>query len=92
MWIYLTDREAKYIVGKAGHDKKLAGIRKKIKEFRVDDDWRDALIERAREQYASQFSNDVEVDDGAVLSRTDSGDWVQAWVWLKKLDDDEAAQ
>lgn len=37
------------------------------------------LIDRARELYAN---DDLEIDDDAVISASDDGCWVQAWVWV----------
>ena len=37
------------------------------------------FVEKARELYQS---DDIEIDDGAKLSETDDGAWVQAWVWV----------
>ena len=39
----------------------------------------DNLIDKAREQYAS---DDLEIDDDAKVSESSEGAWVQAWVWL----------
>ena len=38
-----------------------------------------AEISQARETYGS---NELEVDDNALASRTDDGAWIQAWVWV----------
>lgn len=38
-------------------------------------------IKAAREQYAHD-PHDIEIDDGAAISATDDGTWVQAWVWV----------
>lgn len=37
-------------------------------------------IRAAREGYAS---DDIDIDEPAIASRTDDGLWVQAWVWLE---------
>jgi hypothetical protein len=44
-------------------------------------------IARARDQYALGSSDNIEIDDNALVSRGDEGCFVQAWVWLP---DDEA--
>jgi hypothetical protein len=44
----------------------------------------------ARRQYAMGSSDDVEIDTDAVVSETDDGWWVAAWVWVyKPLEDEE---
>jgi hypothetical protein len=40
-----------------------------------------AEIERAREAYCDS-PEDIEIDEVAFTSRTETGTWVQAWVWL----------
>jgi hypothetical protein len=39
------------------------------------------LIQRARDEYAS---DDLEIDDNAVVSTGEDGSWVQAWVWVRE--------
>lgn len=39
-------------------------------------------LARARDLYAAGSDDDIEIDDGAKVSRADDGTWVQAWVWL----------
>jgi hypothetical protein len=42
-----------------------------------------AFIDAAREMYVSRHGDvDVEVDDDAVLSRSDAGAFVQGWLWV----------
>lgn len=50
----------------------------------------EAIREEARAVYASPSNDDIEIDEGAVLSPGDSGTWVQAWVWVAKNRDGEA--
>ena len=47
------------------------------------------LIEKARELYAYPSSDDLEIDDGAKISRAESGAWVQAWVFVPISDEEE---
>jgi hypothetical protein len=42
-----------------------------------------AEIEAARDNYAIGSDDNIEIDDGALVSRGDEGCFVQAWVWLK---------
>ncbi|MFT4064316.1 hypothetical protein [Paraburkholderia sp.] len=44
----------------------------------------DALLEAARAKYTDS-SDDVEIDDGALITRggDDDGTWVMAWVWMR---------
>lgn len=46
-------------------------------------------IEEAREKYALDSDNDIEIDDNARASRGDGGLWVAAWVWLERDDETE---
>ena len=32
--------------------------------------------------YAEGSDDNIEVDDNAIISETDEGVWVQAWVWV----------
>lgn len=43
-----------------------------------------AQLERARLLYGE---DDVQIDEDAVVSETEDGVWVQAWVWLPKPED-----
>jgi hypothetical protein len=45
------------------------------------------IIASAREQYGS---DDCEIDDNAVVSRGDDGAFVQAWVWVRYPDEEDA--
>lgn len=45
------------------------------------------VIKTARDLYAC---DDIQIDDGAALSETDSGTWVAAWVWVSKEAPDAA--
>lgn len=40
---------------------------------------KEEILQKARHSY---LSDDIEIDDDAVLSETDDGVWVQAWVWI----------
>jgi hypothetical protein len=44
------------------------------------------ILQTARDLYAC---DDIQIDDGAALSETDSGTWVAAWVWVPKPEDNE---
>lgn len=39
-------------------------------------------IDAAREAYAKGSNDDIEIDDGALRSRSPNGVWVQAWVYV----------
>ena len=41
-------------------------------------------IEKARDLF--QIDGEVEIDDGAEASRSDSGAFIAAWVWISKED------
>ena len=41
-------------------------------------------IQRARDEYQT---DDINIDDDANVSPTESGVWVQAWVWLHNEED-----
>ena len=47
------------------------------------------LVELAREVYALRGDNDIEIDDDALTSGTDSGTWVAAWVWMPDTETEE---
>ena len=42
------------------------------------------LIQQARDDYTTDSSCDVEIDDDPVLSVADEGVWVSAWVWVNR--------
>jgi hypothetical protein len=48
-----------------------------------------ALIEQARDEYASGSDDNIEVDDDAIFSEGDSGCWVSAWVWVEQDEDED---
>ena len=41
-------------------------------------------IDEARDKYVDRGVSDIEVDEDALVSRSDEGTFVQAWVWLSK--------
>lgn len=47
-------------------------------------DHRRHTVEAAREQYGS---DDIEVDEDAIISEGEDGDFVQAWVWVPREED-----
>ena len=47
-------------------------------------------IEAARATYAIPSDNDIEVDEDAMVSATDDGCWVSAWVMVRDVDDADA--
>lgn len=53
--------------------------------------YRAEMICAARQEYAQGSDNDIEVDDDAQLSQADDGTWVQAWVWIRTAEDEEAS-
>lgn len=42
-----------------------------------------AFVDKARELYST---DEIEIDDHPVLSVTDDGAWVSAWVWVAQED------
>lgn len=52
-----------------------------------NDDW---YRERAREDY--HIEGEVEIEDIPVVSASDEGAYVQAWVWVDKRDSDQDAE
>jgi hypothetical protein len=50
--------------------------------FRIQPKYRDAVIKAAREAYQS---DDIEIDDNAVVSQGDDGDFVLAWVFVSEV-------
>lgn len=57
-------------------------IMEQLKDFHASD--RAEIINQARAHYAEEGS--IEIDDDAILSRSEEGDYVQAWVWIGKED------
>ena len=51
------------------------------------DDTREALVSTARTIYADGSDDNIEVDDGAVISVGEDGAWVSAWVWVPEESD-----
>jgi hypothetical protein len=45
-------------------------------------------IHRARDQYCLGSSDNIEIDDNALVSRGDDGCFVAAWVWLEDKESD----
>ena len=46
-------------------------------------------IKKARAVYANPSDSDIEIDDQPLISDTDDGVWVSAWVWVPKPLEDE---
>lgn len=73
----------------------LVALQKAVESCREEIDNREtfaAEIQRARDDYTMDSSCDVEIDDEPVLSVSDEGVWVSAWVWVPRTDageDDE---
>ena len=44
------------------------------------------LIEEARELHARSCGDDIEVDEEALISRSDDGTWVAGWLWVADSD------
>jgi hypothetical protein len=89
-WIHLTDEEATALSERfaVSEDPNEVALVKAIALFNEGGENRDALIQKARDEYAAGSDDDIEVDEGAALSESDNGTWVMAWVWLV---DDETA-
>lgn len=47
------------------------------------------MVRRARDIWAS---DDLEIDDHALVSECDEGVWVAAWVWVPKENDESLEQ
>lgn len=43
-------------------------------------------VEKARDLYET---NDIQIDENAMISLATDGIWVQAWVWLSNEDGDQ---
>jgi hypothetical protein len=55
-----------------------------LKRARADMTFADGtLLEMARQQYAHGSDDNVEIDDGAITSESDTGMWVNAWVHIR---------
>ncbi|MFP3609228.1 hypothetical protein SB778_03825 [Paraburkholderia sp. SIMBA_050] len=52
------------------------------------------LLNEARERYADGSDDNVEIDDGALISEGEGGTWVLAWVWVagSTSEDDDACR
>lgn len=44
------------------------------------------FIEQARDQYAARSDDNIEVDDGAVVSHGDDGAFVMGWLYIRRED------
>lgn len=44
------------------------------------------IVQKAREMYADGSDDNIEIDDDAMSSESESGMWVQAWVWIEKVE------
>jgi hypothetical protein len=88
-----TDRQSRHEIIVECEDKQFPVIvdelRKTADVVTVPDYATSADIQRAREMYASGSECDIEVDDDAKVSESDDGTWVQAWVWLPNVEEDE---
>lgn len=80
-WIHVTDEEqAELLAGRVP-----ATIKQSVEDEQKNNGIREALIERARGEHAT---DEVEVDDSASLSVADDGTWVMGWLWVYREDFD----
>ena len=57
-------------------------IMNQLNDFKSDD--RAGIVAEAKAEYG--YEGQVEIDDNAILSRSEEGAYVQAWVWVGKED------
>lgn len=50
--------------------------------LKMENQTRRRLVEAARNRYAFPSDDNIEIDDDAKVTVTESGVWVQAWVYL----------
>lgn len=66
----------------------LQAVKEKLEQAREDLDAYENSIDAARSNYADGSDDDVEIDDIPVLSPSDKGVWVGAWVWVPNGDEE----
>jgi hypothetical protein len=74
--------ESRRIIERLRNDPELAQLIHEIDAAKATPE----LVQAARDEYQNE---DIEVDDDATTSRTDTGTWVSAWVWVPDDEDDE---
>lgn len=47
------------------------------------------VVQIAHDRYAEPSNDSIEIDPETVVSESDDGAWVMAWVWVPKEDADE---
>ena len=57
-----------------------ATILAQVNDFNSED--RKGIVDEARAAYG--YEGEIEIDDNAILSRSEEGAYVQAWVWVGK--------
>ena len=62
------------------HAEILDSIDRQIQDFELND--RIQIVAEAKAEYNEEGR--IEIDDNAILSRSDEGAYVQAWVWMPK--------
>lgn len=61
-----------------------------LRALHLADDTQDAnifTIERARELYCYGSDDDIEIDDEPLLSASENGVWVSAWVYVRTAEE-----
>lgn len=86
MWINLTDDERGVLASclqRAG----IAGSDDLIERLKASPDPSDAdFISAASEKHEFGSDGDVDIDENAVVSRSDDGAYVMAWLWVSNED------
>jgi hypothetical protein len=94
VWLKLSDRFARQLLQLCREHPKLAQkLMEECAKYEPDpaEPWQDrsAAVQYARSRW-SREEDEIEVDDDAAISvardGTDSGIWVQAWLWVSQQD------
>lgn len=88
----MTDREvmqqALWAIEESGHKADLMAAADALRARIADrEQATPEQIDAARQLYAEGSEGDIAVDDDAFVSRTETGAWVQAWVFVSNEED-----
>lgn len=100
--IDVTSREAGHAVAVAEREARALALRKLIadgltfadamQEFAKDNGTEErAYVKRAQYKHIHD-EGEIEVDDNAIVSLSDTGAYVMAWTWVQGSDEDEAPE
>ena len=89
MWVNIEDEnEALAIIAKLRGQREFDKFRGRVNQTLIDfkDENHDKFVTAARELYAQNSNDDIEVDDDAAISHSEKHSFVHAWVCVRNAE------